>query len=221
MAKGYFVTGTDTGVGKTMISAALLQRLGQQGVRCAGYKPVASGAEPTAEGLRNEDGLALLAASNAVVNYDEVNPYCYAPAVAPHLAAEQVGNIPTVATLVDGYHRLALKADHVVVEGAGGWLVPLNAQESLADLAVALQLPVILVVGIRLGCINHALLSSEAIKARGLTLAGWVANRISNDPLAQENIATLQAGLSHAPLLGVVPHLKAGASAADFLSLPQ
>lgn len=220
MAKGYFVTGTDTGVGKTLISAALLQRLGQQGVRCAGYKPVASGADQTAEGLRNEDGLSLQAASSVALPYELINPYVLAPAIAPHIAAEQVGMALSVAGLVHGYQQLAKQVDTVVVEGAGGWLVPLNAEETLADLALALQLPVILVVGVRLGCINHALLTAQAIRASGLPLAGWVANRVSTDPMGEENIATIQARLPDVPLLGVVPWLKGYQDAVAYLRLP-
>lgn len=222
MAKGYFITGTDTGVGKTLISTALLLLLNQQGLRTAGFKPVASGSERGLDGLRNEDALALQAASSIDLPYAQVNPYTFEPAIAPHIAAAQVGVRLDVASLVSAYQPLAAQADAVVVEGAGGWLVPLNESEALADLAQALALPVIMVVGIRLGCINHALLSRQAIEATGLSLVGWVANRVSDDPVAEENIATLSDRLAGIPLLGTVPRLAdaKGLSAARYLILP-
>lgn len=201
--RGYFVTGTDTGVGKTLVSRILLHRLRQDHARVAGFKPVASGCEMTPEGLRNADALALQQASSIALPYAVVNPYAFAPPIAPHLAAEQAG-----VDIDCGLIRrsiVAVDAERVVVEGVGGWLVPLNRRQSVADLAHLLGLPVVLVVGLRLGCLNHALLTAEAIRARGLAIAGWVANRI--DPhfvMADENIATLQEHLA-APLLIHLP----------------
>ncbi len=211
---GFFVTGTDTGVGKTVAAAALVHRLAATGRRVAGMKPVAAGGVFTAEGWRNEDALQLLAASNIPLAYEEVNPFALPAAIAPHLAAREVGVRLNVATIHAHYAALAARAECVIVEGAGGWRVPLNEQESFADLAVALRLPVILVVGMRLGCLNHALLTSEAIDRSGAQLAGWVANGI--DPAMErlaENIATLETRLA-APRLATFPHLAAVDSAA-------
>ena len=200
----YFVTGTDTGVGKTLISCALLHGFAAQGKRVTGMKPVAAGCN--ADGL-NEDALQLLAAGNVAVSYGLVNPYCFLPAIAPHIASQQAGIDIKFSRVTDSYQKLAALADVVIVEGAGGLLVPLNEQQDGADLAVELVLPVILVVGMRVGCLNHALLTVEAITARGLTLAGWVANVIDADMLwAGENVAALQQRIA-APLLGVVPYL--------------
>lgn len=204
---GFFVTGTDTGVGKTLVAAALLHRLAERGLRCAGMKPVAAGCVHTDAGWRNDDALQLLAHGNVALEYDEVNPYALPAACAPHLAAREVGVSLDVATLHRAYERLATRAEWVIVEGAGGWQVPLNDDETLADLAVRLQLPVILVVGLRLGCLNHALLTAEAIARRGARLAGWVANTV--DPAMTklaENIETLDRRLA-APRLARVPQL--------------
>ncbi len=202
----FFVTGTDTGVGKTLVSCALLRAFEARGLKAAGYKPVAAGCD--ADGM-NEDAKKLLAASNLPLNYVEVNPYCLAQPIAPHIAADVSGVRIELARIRDGYRRLAAKADHVVAEGAGGFRVPLNADADSADLARELNLPVILVVGMRLGCLNHALLSAEAIAARGLTLAGWVANTLdARMPALQENADALQQRIA-APLLGVIPFLSA------------
>lgn len=211
---GFFITGTDTGVGKTVVAAALMHRLVATGRRVAGMKPVAAGGILTAEGWRNDDALQLLAASNIPLDYEEVNPFALPAAIAPHLAAREAGVELSVATLHAYYAPLAARAECVIVEGAGGWRVPLNEQESFADLAVALQLPVILVVGMRLGCLNHALLSADAIISHGARLAGWVANSI--DPAMErvaENIAALETRLA-APRLATFPHLAAVDSAA-------
>lgn len=201
---GCFVTGTDTGIGKTRAAVALLAALAAQG-RCAvGMKPVASGCEPTAAGLRNDDALALIAASATVPDYALVNPYAFAPPVAPHLAARAVGCEIDFAHIEHCARQLARTADWLVVEGVGGWRVPLGAHGEVATLAVRLGLPVVLVVGLRLGCLNHALLSAEAIRASGLPFAGWIANRI--DPgmaLADDNLATLVDTLP-APCLGTL-----------------
>ncbi len=208
--RGFFVTGTDTGVGKTLVSAALLRHLGAQGLRAVGMKPVAAGgAEPGATGLVNEDVTALRAAASVEAPLELVNPYLFAPPIAPHIAAQQAGVRIDLARVEACLDALAAQADVVVVEGAGGLLVPINESQTLADLAIRLRLPLILVVGMRLGCINHALLTLEAIERRGLELAGWVANRI--DPhmaCFDANLATLRARIP-APLLALVPHIPA------------
>jgi len=177
-----FVTGTDTGVGKTRVACALLHRARQRGFKAAGFKPVASGAEGTPEGLRNDDALALLAASGGGLAYDAVNPYCFAPPIAPHLAARAAGVRIDTRRLDAAQEHLAADHDLVIVEGAGGWLVPLDESETFGDWVGRRAWPVVLVVGLRLGCISHALLSVEAI-ARRTRLAGWIANRL---PPAQE-----------------------------------
>lgn len=199
----YFVTGTDTAVGKTLISCALLHGFAAQGRRVVGMKPVAAGCD---DGEPHEDVTQLRAASNVQASKGQVNPYCFAQAVAPHLAAEFVGVSINLARILESYAELVAQADVVIVEGAGGFVVPLNAGQDGADLARQLGLPVILVVGMRLGCLNHALLTVEAIASRGLTLAGWVANCVdANMPMRDENVAALQQRIG-APLLGVVPY---------------
>lgn len=208
MTQSYFVTGTDTEIGKTTIAAGLLCAARQAGMSTAAAKPVASGCVRTPEGLRNDDALALLGQSSLALAYDEVNPFAFEPAIAPHLAAREVGVELSVARLLPAV-RLVLErgADFSLVEGAGGWRVPLAGRESLSDLAIALQLPVILVVGVRLGCINHAVLSAEAIERDGLRLAGWVANILDpHTSRLEENLATLAERLP-APCLGQVPRL--------------
>ena len=202
--KGYFITGTDTGVGKTLICCALLHRFAAAGKTVIGMKPVACGAARRAAGLINDDVAALRAASNVDAPLALVNPYCFGPPIAPHLAAEQAGVVIELQIILDSYRDLSATADIVIVEGVGGFRVPLNRGEDTADLALRLGLPVILVVGIRLGCLNHALLTAHAIRGHGLTLAGWIANRI--DPAmaaAGRNVAALAERLP-APLLGDV-----------------
>ena len=200
----YFVTGTDTGVGKTLVSCVLLQALSAQGRRVAGFKPVAAGCGPDG---RNEDARLLSAASSLPLADAEVNPYCLPPPIAPHIAAAQSGVRIELAHLLKAYRGLAAKVDEVVVEGAGGFLVPLNDTQTFADLAAELQMPVVLVAGMRLGCLSHTLLTAEAIATRGLVLAGWVANVLDADmPALQENIDTLHKRIA-APLLGVIPYL--------------
>lgn len=215
MTQAYFVTGTDTEIGKTTIAAGLLHAARQQGLSTAAAKPVASGCVRTADGLRNDDALALLAQCSLPLHYEEVNPLAFAPAIAPHLAAREVGIKLDVASLLPPVQViLARGADFSLVEGAGGWRVPLAGEENLSDLAVALGIPVILVVGVRLGCINHALLSAEAIERDGLKLAGWVANIVEpKTSRLEENLATLTERLS-APCLGRVPHLRKATAAA-------
>jgi dethiobiotin synthetase len=200
----YFVTGTDTGVGKTLISCALLHAFAAQGKRVAGMKPVAAGCNAKEQ---NEDVLQLRAAGNVAVGYGQINPYLFLPAIAPHIAAQRAGVIIQFSRIAQSYQELAAQADVVIVEGVGGLLVPLNAQQDSADLVQELGLPIILVVGVRLGCLNHALLTAEAISTRGLTMAGWVANVVdAGMTLVEENIAALQQRIA-APLLGVVPYL--------------
>lgn len=204
MTSDYFVTGTDTGAGKTTISAALIRHFVGAGLKSVGMKPIASGCEPVNGEWVNEDVTALRLASNVEAPLDLVNPYRFMPAIAPHIAAAQAGVEMDIEVIFAAYRQLRSMADVVVVEGAGGFLVPINTHETLADLAIKLDIPVILVVGMRLGCINHALLTVEAIRARGLKLAGWVANQIAPDmPMFDANLATLQQ-LIAAPCLSVV-----------------
>ena len=201
-----FVTGTDTGVGKTRVSTALLHALAKHHGRVVGMKPVAAGTELINGVQANEDVLALRAASTCAVPPELDNPVLLPDPVSPHIAAARAGVRIDIAHIVDCHRTLATLADAVVVEGAGGFLVPLSTTETGADLAQALSLPVLLVVGLRLGCLNHALLTAEAIRARGLTLAGWVANHVDSAMLAQgDNIAFLQQTLQ-APLLATFPH---------------
>lgn len=212
MIQGVFVTGTDTGVGKTRVAAALLRGLAADGIRAIGMKPLASGVEAGA--ACNADVEALRVASDvdavATARSDDLNPYAFAPAIAPHIAAEQVGVNIDVEVIAAAARRLASGGTRVVVEGAGGVLVPLSNKADMLDIAAVLHLPIVLVVGIRLGCINHALLSALAVRARGLTLAAWVANRV--DPTMTEadaNVATLGRALA-APLLADLPWAPAG-----------
>ncbi|MGK2953068.1 MAG: dethiobiotin synthase [Thiobacillus sp.] len=197
---GLFVTGTDTGVGKTRVAVALIHALRAQGLRVAAMKPVAAGSAP---GELNEDVVALLQAANVAADLRDVNPYAFAEPIAPHIAAQQVGVRIDLEVITEAYSRLAAAADVVVVEGAGGWRVPLNDREDMADLAQRLGLPIVLVVGLRLGCLNHALLTVESITSRHLPWAGWVGNHIDPE-MAQiaENVSALKARLP-APCLGV------------------
>lgn len=202
---GVFVTGTDTGVGKTLFAAALLLRLGDAGVRAAACKPVAAGCR--VEGTRRVNADAELLAAVAPVQrpLEIVNPVALEPAIAPHIAAAEAGLALEPGPLVAACRIAAEGADYLVVEGAGGWRVPLGPRTTLADLARGLGLPVVLVVGLRLGCLNHALLSAEAIRADGLSLAGWVANPVDPAmPRLEENVATLVERLP-APLLARMP----------------
>jgi len=223
----YFVTGTDTEVGKTLCTAALLRVARLRGLRTVGMKPIASGCEATPDGLRNEDALAHLAETSAPLPaYAAVNPYAFIPAIAPHIAAAEAGIIVDFHLLAKLWAELTQDRDFALLEGAGGWQVPIDSTRFFPDLAVHLQLPVVLVVGLRLGCINHALLTAESIAARGLRLAGWVGNRI--DPQfsrLDDNVAALHRHLP-APCLGVVPPLAQPAlaarvaAAANYLRLP-
>lgn len=202
----WYVTGTDTGVGKTHASVALLYRLRAAGLRAVGMKPVASGCERTDEGWRNEDALRLQAASAPTPTYDVVNPYALPSPTAPSLAAAEVGVRIDLAHLVSSYRSLAAQADAVVVEGVGGWAAPLDRGLEQADLARALALPVILVVGLRLGCLNHARLTARAVRADGLSLVGWIANRIDSDFRDADAYLDLLDEALDAPRLGVLPY---------------
>lgn len=206
MSKAYFVTGTDTGVGKTTVTCALLAAAKTRGLTTLALKPVASGCEETEDGLRNDDALALQAVMTASLSYQEINPVALRAPLSPHLAAAAAGRRLTLMQIA-GYCRgtLMQKADFKLVEGAGGWRVPVSDRELLSGLPRLLGTPVILVVGIRLGCINHAILTAEAILKDGVRLAGWVANIIDPDMAAlDENLHTLKE-LLPAPCLGVLP----------------
>ncbi|HHL45071.1 MAG TPA: dethiobiotin synthase [Gammaproteobacteria bacterium] len=206
---GVFISGTDTGVGKSLIACALLAGFRRAGLRTAAMKPVASGSDPTPSGLRNEDALQLAAWSDCPFPYEVINPYTFQPAIAPHIAAAQAGVTIDLQRIEGLYRRIAAQADICVVEGAGGWLVPLDEAPAttMADLVVRLDIPVVLVVGMRLGCLNHAMLTAESILARGVALTGWVANQVMPDmPCVEQNIETLQRHLP-AQLLGVVQSL--------------
>jgi len=207
--RGYFITGTDTDVGKTVVSLGMMQSLQARGNRVAAMKPVASGCAVTTAGLRNEDALQLQRQASVDLDYALINPYAFEPPIAPHIAAAQAGVRVRLDVIQSAYARIAAQVDCVLVEGVGGWRVPLNETESVADLAQGLGLGVILVVGIRLGCLNHALLTADAIESAGVPLAGWVANCAPPASAApDENIDTLRSIIS-APLLGCVPLLPA------------
>ena len=206
-ARGYFVTGTDTGVGKTWITVGLMLALRDQGLNVVGMKPVATGCYQTSAGLRNEDAVKILAHSSQPLPYEWINVYSFEPAIAPHLAAQEQGVEMTVEAILAAHKRVADRAEFIVVEGIGGWRVPLNDRQGIWDLARHLEYPVILVIGLRLGCINHALLTTEAISTDGLDLAGWVANQIAPDyPRLEATLDTLSARLQ-APMLAHVPWL--------------
>ncbi len=213
--RSFFITGTDTGVGKTVFSCGLLQAAASAGYSTAAIKPVAAGAMHTPEGLRNDDALALQAACTLPLGYDEVNPLCLEAPLSPHLAAVAAGRRLQADRIVGFCQGMLMqRATLTVIEGAGGWRVPINDNETLADVAKRLQLPVILVVGMRLGCLNHAMLTAEAIRRDGLTLAGWVANSIDPAMSARDgNVAKLERELM-APLIADIPWLPAVSNAA-------
>jgi dethiobiotin synthetase len=209
---GFFITGTDTGVGKTLVAVALTRALVARGLRVAVMKPVAAGVVRTADGPRNDDALELSAASNVRATYEDVNPWLLSTPASPHLAARVDGVSITDGPVLAARARLAAVSDTLVVEGAGGWLAPISETRTMADIAEKLALPVILVVGMRLGCLNHALLTRDAIRARGMRFAGWIANRMPAPmALLDENIETLSRRFGKAPL-GSVPAGVDGAS---------
>jgi dethiobiotin synthetase len=200
--KRWFVTGTDTEIGKTYVASALIRQLVDQGFSVAGMKPVASGCINTSGGLRNDDALSLMAAANVNLPYEVVNPCAYEPAIAPHIAAEKAGQPINMDKIFAAAQTI--EADYLIIEGVGGWCVPLGNGRMLAELAKAVADKVILVVGMRLGCINHALLTAAQIERDGMLLKGWVANHVDPDMQAQsENLKTLQS-LMPAPLLGTL-----------------
>jgi dethiobiotin synthetase len=204
LPRHFFVTGTDTGVGKTTVTVRLMQQLIAQGLTVIGMKPIASGCAWLDGRWQNDDVLQLTAASNVSAPPELINPYCFDPAIAPHIAAAQAGVEIDFHVIQAAYAQLASMADVVIVEGAGGLLVPLNGSQTIADLIQALQLPALLVVGMRLGCINHALLTAQVLKQRNIDCCGWVANNI--DPqmsVPQENLQSLITGLQQPPVLQV------------------
>ncbi len=211
--RGIFVTGTDTGVGKTVVACGLARGLVAAGFRVAVMKPVASGAERTADGLRNADALALADSGNVAADYAHINPYCFEPPISPHIAAKEAGIEVDTSRIRRGYDALAAQADWVVVEGAGGWFAPISDHRTMADLTWSLSIPALMVVGLKLGCLNHAQLTRLAIEAHGVTFAGWIASGV--DPAlerAADNLAALERLLGE-PALAVVPNLAAGAAA--------
>lgn len=205
MKKGYFVTGTDTSVGKTYTMVELLNYFNEKNMRTAALKPIASGSQKTSNGLQNEDALKLMQAMSMKFAYEQVNPFAFELPLAPHLAASPL-KLTASDTIRACQPVLSSDYDVVIVEGAGGWLVPLNDQETFADLATLFGLPIILVIGLRLGCLNHALLTYENIKSRRLPFAGWIVNHLDSTMLSQkENIKTLEI-LFAMPPLGVIPY---------------
>lgn len=208
--KTYFITGTDTGVGKTLVSAAILEAARIAGKRTLAMKPIASGCEVTPQGLRNDDALILQAATTESLSYDAINPVALEPAIAPHVAAARAGRSLSAQRLTGFCRGMQTRpGDLMLIEGAGGWRVPLNDRETYAAVPGALGVPVIVVVSLKLGCINHALLTAEAIRNDGLTVAGWVANRPEPETMSCEQ-DTLEYLLGHmdAPCLGVLPWLE-------------
>ncbi len=205
MSGGWFITGTDTGVGKTLVSRLLLETLERDGHIAVGMKPVASGCHATDDGWRSDDARELMAASSVSVDYADVNPYALGSACAPHIAAREMDMEIQMGKILESFRRLQQQSPWVVVEGVGGWMVPLGGRLTMVDVARAMRLPVILVVGLRLGCLNHALLTADAIQRANIPLAGWVANQI--DPAmthVPENIAALEQRIG-APLLAQFP----------------
>ncbi|MGH8285491.1 MAG: dethiobiotin synthase [Steroidobacteraceae bacterium] len=207
MSVGCFIAGTDTGVGKTRVSVALCRAFVALGLRVAAMKPVASGAERIGDtALRNADAMALLSVTNVAVPYELANPYCFEPAVSPHLAARDAGMAIEPHRIAACYEQIAARADVVLVEGAGGWLAPIGAAGTMADIATALALPVVLVVGLRLGCLNHAALTLQAVRASQARLAGWIANAIDlSFERSADNVGSLEK-IFGTPALGALPY---------------
>lgn len=220
MTQAYFITGTDTDVGKTVITQGLIKQAVESGKRACGFKPVSAGCEKSLFGLRNQDAQKMMAVANVELEYQQVNPIAFEQPIAPHIAAQEQG----VTIDLDHIHKVfdeikKSEAEVVFVEGAGGWRLPLNHSQFLSDFTKQQQLPVILVVGLRLGCLNHALLTAEAIKSDGLALFGWVANTLDPDmPRLEQNVQQL-AELIAAPCLGFVPKLSDKDSASRYLKL--
>ncbi len=210
MANGIFVTGTDTGIGKTIVSCAVIHELVQQGYKVAAMKPIASGAQYIKEQLQNDDALSLMQYVNTEHDYNHVNPYCFEPAIAPHIAANRVGVDIRIPVIRESYQVLNDQADCVVVEGVGGWLVPINEQQSVADIAIELELSVIMVVGLRLGCINHALLTMDSIMAKNIKIMGWIANQVDPNLTATDQIIKTLQNKLNSPYLGFLPYFSNG-----------
>ena len=207
MTQGIFIAGTDTGIGKTLASCLLIDALVQEGNKVVGMKPIASGASSVEGKLQNEDAMYLQQYSNVEAPYEKINPYCFEPPVAPHIAAQKAGREIDLSTIRQSYNQLSVMADWVIVEGVGGWYVPINDNQTTADIPLALNLPVVLVVGMKLGCINHALLAVNAIRASGNELAGWIANDIDKDMAVHDEVLeTLQTRLG-CPLIARIPYL--------------
>jgi len=203
---GFFITGTDTEIGKTFVSSLLIKILVEEGLQVTGMKPIASGAKIVDGVLKNEDALSLIEASNIEADYKVINPYVFEDAISPHLAAEQDGTEISLEKIKNNFDVLQKLSDVVIVEGVGGWYAPLSLDTTIADLAEVLKLPVILVVGLRLGCLNHSLLTVQALRQSGLPIAGWVANHIEKDfSSADKNISTLKHYLTDISFLGSVP----------------
>ncbi|WP_143872418.1 dethiobiotin synthase [Catenovulum sediminis] len=223
MTKPIFITATDTESGKTKIASALLEKLSKYG-KTIGFKPIAAGCETDEVGLINEDALILQQSASVPLTYSTVNPIALEPAIAPHIAA-QLANVALNKEVLQKAYQDILKteADYLIIEGAGGWKLPLNENEFMSDWVADNKLPVILVVGMKLGCLNHALLSLDSIKQSGVTLLGWVANCIEGEmPYLAENITTLESYIAKhfdAPKLGTVPRLTQGQSAQEYLSI--
>jgi dethiobiotin synthetase len=221
--KIFFITGTDTEVGKTFVSCGILEAANRKGLSTVAIKPIAAGARKTAEGLRNDDALVLLDRMSLSIDYDEINPVCFEQAIAPHIAANHEARELSVSE-VSQYCRtvIARQADLTIIEGVGGWKVPINNGELLSLVVKELNVPVILVVAMRLGCINHALLSAEAIIRDGVKLEGWIANQLqASMPCFEDNLETLK-HLLPAPCLGVIAYhnnFNASSSCADELEL--
>jgi len=207
ISESIFITGTDTDVGKTWVALLLMQALKKKGLKVAAMKPIACGCELTAQGLRNDDAVALMAEANVPIPYDIVNPYAFAPPIAPHIAANQAAIDINMDKIKDCYQQIKSQVDIIVVEGAGGWQVPISGTQTSADMVTACAWPVLLVVGMRLGCLNHALLSVESIRASSNTLMGWVANSPGKEMQNySENIASVRARIKPV-LLAKIPSL--------------
>ena len=205
MSRAIFITGTDTEVGKTVVSVIVIRALVERGYKVIGMKPVASGSKRTSKGLRNDDADQLIKASNVATPYADINPYAFEPAIAPHIAAREAGIEIRPEEIIRRYQTLSERAEWVIVEGVGGWQVPLREGFFVADLAITLSIPIVLVVGIRLGCINHALLSVESIQQKGGQIKAWVANICdSQGERVRENIDTLET-LIQQPRMGLIP----------------
>ena len=206
MSTGFFITGTDTDVGKTYVATELINGLRRRQVKVSGFKPVAAGASWIDGILKNQDALDLMQAASAPFLYNEVNPYCFEPAIAPHLAAQQANVVMELSVIQSIYAKHKATSDVVIVEGAGGWKVPLDNNVGFDDLAVALDLPIIIVVGLKLGCINHALLTEAAIINKGCRIAGWIGNDIGGDfKEIDENIKTLKSQMN-SQCIGYIKH---------------